>query len=132
MHGFVRCLVAVSFLAVAPSLSFAVNGPQEIFLSNSDVPTSVSGMTAGGSAAVYTIRSLQGQQMKFSVQASNDDCGFEISKSDQLGLLTDIKIFPATFEDQAAEGVVYKMSLYQSRTAFMENITCTFSMQVTD
>ncbi len=132
MNGFVRCLVAASFSAVAPSLSFAFDGPQEIFLSNSDVETTVSGRAAGGSAPAYIIRALTDHPMQFSVQANSDNCGFELSKSDQLGRLTDIKSFPAKFVDDAAKGVIYKISFYQSRTAFIENVTCAFSMQVTD
>jgi hypothetical protein len=90
----------------------------------------VSGHVDGRVTRSYRLRITASQVVTFAVDADNTACGSEIKKTSQLGLLTVMDRFPASFSDTAKFGDDYTISFFQSRLGWLHDEICKFSFSV--
>ena len=129
MH--LTALAVLLLLAILPaSLCFAKGMTEEISLSSKDNIMAVSGDVSGREMRSYRLRITAAQVITFAVNADNTACGSEIKKTSQLGLLTVMDRFPASFSDGAKFGDDYTISFFQSRLGWLDGVICKFSFSV--
>jgi hypothetical protein len=103
--------------------------PVEIFLSNDGLPAMTIG-EAGADARSFKLKLTSSRSVTFAVDASNETCGYELTKSSQLGFLPKKDRFPLSYTDAAKEGESYTISFYQTRSAWVTKMPCAFSFSI--
>ena len=121
-------ILAVVFLAQATPTA-AKDPATEVFLS-ADAELATVGEAASGETRAYILNVRTNGPVRFLFDAENDNCGYDISRSTQLGVLPSFGRFPVRHDEQSVAGEVYTMSFFQTRTAWVEKVACRFSLRV--
>ncbi|MCD2172037.1 hypothetical protein [Rhizobium sp. C4] len=110
--------------------SQAPDGATEIVLSPSTLSGEVSGVTLPDKRLTYFVRAPSHREMTIKVAADNGPCGFEMQRSSSSGFQSDMGRFPDTRIFTAQENETFTFSFFQTRTGYMEQKGCTFTLSV--
>lgn len=124
---------ALIFMAAALAIGQAAEAsaaPTEIVLASATQSGEVSGTTRQGDPTSFTVRSPARRDMTIKVAADNRLCGFEMRRSSVSGFQPEIPRFPGSRTFNAQEGETFTFSFFQTRSAFVAQEGCSFTLSV--
>lgn len=125
-----RVLIWVFAMVALATAAQARDEPTQILLSTDKMAGKVSGTTLPDKPLSFFLLSPARADLKITVAASNDDCGFEMKRSSSRGFQSEIGRFPATRTYNAQQGETFTFSFFQTRSAFMQRKGCSFTLSV--
>lgn len=125
-----RALTLTVVCLTCAQVAQAQAAPTEIILSTATMSGEVSGMTLPDKPVSFFVRSPARGDITVSVAADNSTCGFEMQRSSSAAFQSDLGSFPASRTFQASEGETFTFSFFQTRTAYMAQKGCSFTLSV--
>lgn len=124
-----RIAIMIFALLAQTAGSAAKEPASEIFLSKAGDLATI-GEASSGETRAYFLKVLANGPVKFLLNAENDTCGYDISKSSQLGVLPSFGRFPVRHDETGMIGDVYTISFFQTRMAWIDKKACSFSFSL--